>query len=124
MIKMDGTKKGGNNALLFTSNLEFMGFNSYDFRISKGSTFLASIGFLISQLKDKILSIAHNKIFFLNFFFVKNNILNYAFYFSRKTMYSNNYKEIFKVSFLSKTSFMNSTKIKKYVNKNKKGDCI
>jgi|GEM_PF-1990627 len=87
------------------------------FRVSKGSYLISSIGFLM-QLNSKvllnsyfefinihmckILSIAHNKIYFLNFFFVKNYKLKSAFNFSIKTMYINSYKEIFKLLFFQK----------------------
>lgn len=149
MIKRNDTHRRVPNIDLVvcdsTANLSPMGgleiesFKVYGFRAFKGSYLLSSIRFLIpinykvllnlycefiNTHIGKILSIAHNKIFFINFFCVKNYKLKYAFQFTKKTMYSNSYKEIFKVSFLSKSAFMNSTKIKKYVNKNKKGDCI
>ena len=56
--------------------------------------------------------------------YMENYKLKSALFSIKKTMYSNNYKEIFKISFLSKYSFINSTKIKKCVNKNNNGDCI
>lgn len=126
-----------------TANFSPMGsldigrFKVCGFRVSKGSYLLSSIGFLM-QLNSKfllnsyfefinihmckILSIAHNKIFFLNSFYVKNYKLKAALYFSIKTTYINNYKEI--LSFLSKTAFINLTKIKKLFNKNTKEGCI